>query len=265
MDDNTSNTTDADIENMSLISTTDLEQPSVEATGDTTEQAKDNGVDTQTDETTDDTKVIAKDTEAQAQTEQTEAPTKGQPDPEKARQAYQERQRNRSEIAKQIDENYAPKSAEDFVAEEGISQEQAQIKALEARLSFNEQKNEVVQRTADLTYQSSEVLQTLPIFNPASPEYDPEFTNMVDQQYLQVSRFEADDHGNILNAEVPLIDFYKQMADIYSRGATKGSQQAQANAVQMLSRTEAVGGSSSANTSSDLDDLEARLGNVRIA
>jgi hypothetical protein len=67
-----------------------------------------------------------------------------------------------------------------------------------------------------------------------------------------------------MNAEVPLYDFYQRMADIYNRGTSKGNQQGQTEAMQMLSRTENPGGSSSTTQGDSLQELEDRIGNVVI-
>ncbi len=108
------------------------------------------------------------------------------------------------------------------------------------------------------------VTNDFPVFNPNSKEYDPEFTQMVEQQYRQAARLQVDDNNIIVNAEVPLYDFYQQMSNIYGRGASRGQQQGQQEYQQMLSRTENPGGSSSTVSGNSLSELEERLGNVVI-
>lgn len=253
---------DDDIQDVSLI------DPPADVQTDTpsepAEEAKDDGADTQDkpEEQSDE----AKDTEAtepEAQTEEANAEEK--PDAEAARQAYQNRARTRQQVAQNIDEHYAPKSQEDFMAE-GLSEQDARIQAMEARMEYSEQRAQVAELNAAMQSDAVNVINDFPVFNPKSPDYDPEFAQLVEQQYQQASRLQVDEYGNVLNAEVPLYDFHQRMAQIYGRGASRGTQQAQSDANQMLARTENPGGSSSTNAPDpgSLEEMEERLGDVVI-
>lgn len=185
-----------------------------------------------------------------------------------AQRRIMERQRQRNAVADALDTTYGPKT-EDELVEGGLSKQEAQLQALREEMAYKEQRAAISELNADLTMQSAQIAQELPVFNPNSPEFDQEFTQKVDQLYLQASRLQtatlSDGRVVVTNADVPPYDFYKEMYDIYGRGASKGQQQGQQQYQEMLSRTENPGGSSSTGSGDDLADLEERLGNVRIA
>jgi hypothetical protein len=208
----------------------------------------------------------ANDTEATEQPAQTTEAPKETADQAKARaqMEYQNRQRTRQQVAQQLDQTYGPKSEEQLV-EEGLEPAQAQIQALREEMQFERQRTQIAELNAGLQAEAVNVFNDFPVFNPQSKDYDPEFANMVETQYQTAARLQTDESGIVLNAEVPLYDFYQRMNNIYSRGASKGSEQGQQEALQMLARTENVGGSSaSGNNSDSLADLEERLGDFVI-
>lgn len=184
---------------------------------------------------------------------------------EAARRAYLERQQTRQNVQQQIDETYAPKSEQELI-EEGMNTRDAQIEALRQEMQFKEQRTQIAELNAGMQAEAVNALNDFPVFNEKSADYDPDFTAMVQEQYRVAARLQTDDSGLVLNAEVPLYDFYQRMASIYNRGASKGSQQAQADTVNMLGRTEDVGGSSTlaGNKGDSLAELEERLGDMVI-
>lgn len=181
----------------------------------------------------------------------------------RAQEEYQNRQRVRQQVAQQLDQNYGPKTAEQLV-EEGVDAQTAQIQALREEMAYKEQRAQIAELNASLQVEAVNVFHDFPVFDQNSKEFDADFTQQVEQAYRTASRFQQDEYGNIVNAEVPLYQFYQQMADIYSRGATKGNQQGQQEALQMLGRTEDVGGSSPTRGSGDktLQEMEDELGDV---
>jgi hypothetical protein len=260
-------TPDVDIEDVSLVETPIA--PKDDAPSEPAEQGQKATADTPDEPAKSDDD---KPSEGEDQT-----PAEPQPQPDKDAQAeqrrlnaeaaarrVQERQRTRQTVQQQIDENYAPKSEEQLV-EEGYSQQEAQIQALREEMAFKEQRTQIAEMNAGLQAEAVNVYNDFPVFNPDSKQYDPEFAQMVEQQYMTAARLQTDNNGLVLNAEQPLYDFYQRMNNIYSRGASQGSQQGQQEALQMLARTENVGGSSASGNSSDaLADLEERLGDVVI-
>lgn len=286
MADNADTSADVDVENIDLL-TTPLGPQADVPEGDTADTSQKDGADTQ-DKPADDAKPAAdaKGTEAK-DTDAKESPASDTPaddqktdeqqqelTPEQQRQAdrakaqmeYQNRQRTRQQIAQQLDQAYGPKTQEQL-EQEGLDPQQAGIEALRQEMAYKEQRAYVAELNAGMQAEAVNVTNDYPVFNPNSKEFDPEFTAMVEQQYKTAARLQVDEQGIITNAEVPLYDFYQRMASIYSRGTSKGAQQGQAEMQQMMSRTENPGGSSSTsgNSGNSLEEMEERLGNVRLA
>lgn len=271
-------TNDVDFDDVDLL-TTPLDATSEPAAADTSEEATTEAEDSTDEAAKPDADSEAKDTEAteeateQTQTDeqqQTEA-EKGKPDPELARQAYLERQRTRQVVAQQIDQVYGPKTAEqlyDEAIELGYDPNQAaiesRIQAMQEQIAYSEQRSSIAELNASMQAEAVNAMNDFPMFNEKSPEFDPDFTAMVEQQYRVASRLQADDNGIILNAEVPLYDFYKSMADIYNRGSSRGASKAQAETTETLSRVESVaGGSSTTNKHEEtLEEMGERLANM---
>jgi hypothetical protein len=182
-----------------------------------------------------------------------------------AARRVQERARTRNQVAQQLDQTYGPKT-EDQLVEEGLSRQDAQIQALREEMQYQQQRTHIAEMNAGLQTEAVNVYNDFPVFNPESKDYDADFAQMVERQYATSARLQTDENGIVLNAEVPLYDFYQSMATIYNRGQSKGNQTAQADALEMLARTENVGGSSSTsgNSSDELSDLEERLADTVI-
>jgi hypothetical protein len=250
----------------------------IEAPSDTSEEATNEAEDTKDAETTDEAKAEAKDTEATETTEakaeeaqQTDEAPKGQPDPQAARQAYLERQQTRRAVEQQIDNAYAPKSQDDLYQEnidkgmdEQQAEAQAQIQALREEMQYDKQRTYIAELNAGMQAEAVNAMSDFPVFNEKSPEYDADFTKMVESQYQKAARLQYDDNGIILNAEEPLYDFYQQAWNIYNRGASKGATKAQAETTETLSRVESVaGGSSSTSRGPEtLEEMGERLANM---
>lgn len=238
---------------------TDAPKPAADTTDKPTESATDkpDGKESEPTDPKDQTPADQKPAEGQEP-----QPDGKQADP--AKRAFQDRQRTRQQIAQQIDQNYSPKSEEDLV-EDGMAPRDAQVEALRQEIAFRDRRADLAEMNAGMQTDAVSVLNDFPEFNPESPQYDPEFTNQVQQAYMQSSRLQADPNGIVLNAELPLYDYYQQMHNIYDRGNSKGTVQGQADAMEMLSRTENPGGANPGNNSgNDVADMEDRLGDVVI-
>lgn len=161
---------------------------------------------------------------------------------EKARQAYQQRQKTRQQIAQQVDQYYGPKTKDDLVGE-GMEEVKAEVEALRQEIEFRDTRDYVADLNAGLKLDANRVLKDLPVFNPGTkenpnPNYDPEFAKEVQEMYQQASRLETDENGIVINAEIPLYDFYARAAKIREGGSKKGQASGQQDALKMLSRTE---------------------------
>jgi hypothetical protein len=184
----------------------------------------------------------------------------------RAQQEYQNRQRRRTQVANQLDQDYGPKTEEELL-DQGLDPADAKVEALRQEMAYKEQRTHIAELNAGMQAEAVNAINDFGVFNPKSSDYDEEYTRQVEEAYRVAARLQVDEKsGIILNAEVPLYDFYQQMSNIYSRGASKGAQQGQAEMQAMLSRTENPGGSSSTNGNqgTDLEAMEERLGNVVI-
>lgn len=270
-----------DIEDVSLVDTPIA--PKSDAA--TTEQTADKGTETAAADSdkaakTDDKAATgdAKTTEATDQKDKTEGQKPDEQQDQKqeqpaqtkeqreaaAQKAWQERQRTKQAVAQKVTETYAPKSKDEFV-KDGLTPEQAEVQALREEMAFNNRRAEIAELNAGLQTQAVNVANDFPVFNPKSQEYDEAFTKEVQDAYATAARLQTDENGIVLNAEVPLYDFYQKMANIYSRGTARGNQQGQDDMAEMLSKTEPTGGSAALNQGEEsFDELEARLGDVAI-
>jgi hypothetical protein len=253
-----------DTPDVSLIDT-DWKAPLNEEPSETpVEDAEHEGTDTQaetTEETTDETPEGEQ--EPTTPPEQDDAAAQKARNEAYARQRIQERERTRQSVEKQIEEAYGPKTEQELV-DEGLTERDAQVEALRQEMQFERQKTQIAQLNAGLQAEAVNVTNDFPVFNPNSKDYDPEFAGIVEQQYKQAARLQLDENGIVVNADVPLYDYYQQMATIYNRGTERGQQQGQQEYQQMMSRTENPGGSSSTSKGDSLQDLEDRIGDMVI-
>lgn len=178
--------------------------------------------------------------------------TEGQTPP--AQQAWIERQRTKSQVTQQINQEYAPPTEQQLL-EQGMSEQEAKVQAAIEQLSFERERSRVSELNAGMRDEAVQIQQQFDVFNPNSPNYDAEFAEQVGESYKQYARLQTDENNIILNADVPLYDYYQQQANLYNRGLSRGQQKAQANSEQMLARTENPGGSSS-KSSGDLSQEE---------
>jgi hypothetical protein len=267
---------DNDIADEPLFGTPEVTQTAPEAPSETTEEATTEAVATQdSDKEADAETTEAKDTEATAKDEgntddskATDTEDKGKPDPQAAYRAYQERRARQQAVEQQIDQVYAPKSQDELYQEnidQGLTEEQAQYKAevqaLREEMQYAAQRTQIAELNASMQAEAVNALNDFSVFNPDSKDYDPEFSEMVQSRYQKT--IQMDDNGLILAAQEPLYDYYKQMADIYNRGASKGTQQGQAEMQEMLAKTEAVGGGSQGSKGAEtLEEMGERLADV---
>lgn len=185
---------------------------------------------------------------------------------EEARKAYRERQKAKQQVQEDLHENFAPKTEQELVEQEGLSEADAKVEALRQEMEFKEATNFVSDLNAGLRQDARQVREEFPIFREKNadgtdnPDYDPEFTAKVQARYQRVARLEtmqlADGRTVYVNAEEPLYDFYKEEAESYQRGQQKGTASGEAkgtqDALKMMSRAESP--ASSSQTTSEEDD-----------
>lgn len=220
-----------------------------EATETTTETPPASEQSTQENQTTEQAPVLSREEQRQA-----------------AQMAWQQRQRTRNEVAQQIDQAYAPQAAEQLV-EEGYSPEAAQIEALRQEMYYERERGRVAELNAGMRAEAVEIFSDFPLFDPKSADYNESVANLVQQNYLRDARVQLDDRGIILNADVPIYDYYKQQHEIFNAGASRGATKGQAQVQDMLARTENPGGSNAGSQAApnSIEEFEARYGDMPIA
>lgn len=177
-----------------------------------------------------------------------------------AHQAWIERQRTKNETTRLVNENYQAPTEQQLV-DQGMSEQEARLEAKIQEVNFATERSRVAELNASLRDEAVQVQQQFDVFNPSSPNYDEEFATQVGESYKQYARVNTDENGIVMNADVPLYDYYQQQYNLYNRGLSRGQQNAQANSEHMLARTENPGGSSS-KTSNDMspEDFLATYG-----
>ncbi len=254
---------EVDIPDVSLVDN-DIAAPSNDTPSETSETPQ-QGEDTQDKPTTDDDQTPeGEQTPTEEQTAPDDQAAQKARNEQYARQRIMERQRVQQTVQEQLDQSYGPKTAEEL-AEEGLSDSDARFEALRQEIAYKEERTRIAELNAGMQSEAVNIKADFPLFDPNSAQYDPEFEQMVAARYQRDAQLQLDDNGIVINARVPLYDYYKEMVDIYGRGASKGQTQAQADAQAMMARTENPGGSSSTSKGGDsLADLEERLGDVAI-
>lgn len=204
-------------------------------------------------------------TEQKAETDEQAAQRQANADA--AARRVMERQQTKQATEQAITESYAPKSQEDLYQENldaGMTEELAAVRAesqaLREEMQFNQQRTQIAELNAGMQAEAVNALNDFPIFNPDSKEYDKDFANRVQAAYQRDSNIQTDENGIILHAERPLYDYYKEKVDDYNRGLERGRQQSQNDNLDMLSRTEDIGGSTSTSKGSEtLEEMGERL------
>ena len=259
-------TGDEDFSDISLI-TNDLTATGEDTPESTTEEGKDDAVETQDTPSEDVKPETVEGEQPPEETPKVETDDKAEQKRQNdamAQRRIQERQRTRQQVEQKIDETYGPKTQEQL-EEEGLESNDARYEALRQEIAYDKQRASIAELNAGMMSEAVEVANDFSVFNEKSKDYDRDFTAMVEQQYKTAARLQFDEQGIITNAEVPLYDFYKKMNDIYSRGTSRGTEEGQAQALKMQSRTEDIGSSTSTSKGPEtLEEMEARLGDVVI-
>jgi hypothetical protein len=268
---------DDNIADVDLI-TTPLDAPADGKPAEIAEPPKEDGATpTDTPENKDSKPADAKATEATAKPDEAEQTTEPKPDDKpaeqskddqraRAQQEYANRQRVKNQVAQQLDQHYGPKT-EQQLQDEGMEAVEAKIEAMRSEMAYSQQRTQIAELNAGMQAEAVNAEADFGVFNPKSPDYDESFTKDVEAAYKQAARLEIDDTtGMVLNAEVPLYDFYQRMAGIYERGASKGAATSQQQTLEMMARTEDASGSSTASRggTESLAEMEARLADSSI-
>lgn len=213
-----------------------------------------------------------------------EEPEKPSEDDEAARKRHndemakqriaQSNQKTRQEVLKKVDASYGPAEVEEpkldglSEAEAKIAQLQYQLEQDRAQREFEKQRDFIADLNTGLKNDAELVMRDHPVYDEKSPSYDPTFTKEVEEAYKQAARLEIDENGIVVNAEVPLGEFYDRMAKIREGGIQRGEIQREKDKQTMESRTESTGSTNTKSTEKSPEDMtiqemEAKYGIVR--
>ena len=162
------------------------------------------------------------------------------PDPnELARQEYRERQQQRKQLEAIIGNQFRTQTPEELVEEQGLSEAEAKIAALEQKVELQNWRSSIIDLNANINTESLEVMKDYPVFDEKSPEYDKEFSTKVANMYQLAADIQFDETGEyVTNAKISPYDFYKEMADLRGSSVRKGKIEGAKSSEQMLSSSE---------------------------
>lgn len=144
---------------------------------------------------------------------------------------------------------YGPPTAAEL-EEEGLSPEMAHVQALEKRLEVQEYTNKVYESQMGLSNESAQVIQDFPIFDPDSPNFDPDIAASAAVALEKVlirdpNVAEIDPAtgrptglGQIIGSHASPYEIYKPIADAYAKSQLAGEIKGRKAADQMLSQVD---------------------------
>jgi len=155
----------------------------------------------------------------------------------------------RSYIEQLNNQVYQPETVEDLV-DQGLSQEMAEVRQLKQQLELNDYNNRVVEAQASLNQQAEQVITSLPIFNPDSPEYDAQIASQA-AEALQASLITDPNTGQIIGSHLSPYQIYKPIADAYEKAKTQGQIKGQKATEKMLSNVDSPSSASPRESKKD--------------
>lgn len=134
-------------------------------------------------------------------------------------------------------EVYKPQTAEELV-EEGLSPELAEVRALKQQLEVQAYNNQVVEAQVAISDEAGRVLQDFPMFDPESPEYQPDLAAEAASQLEKVLITDPNT-GQLTGAHLSPYQIYKPIADAYQKSSLKGQIKGQKATEKMLASVDA--------------------------
>lgn len=132
---------------------------------------------------------------------------------------------------------YAPQTPDEIMAETGQSQAEARITAMEQRQELADYNNRVAETQLVLRTEAQRVVQDFPMFNEASPDYNPQLAAQADR--LLGSTLEIDPNTNqVVGYKVSPYELYQTLAQAHHASAVENQIKGQKSAEQMLAAAE---------------------------
>jgi hypothetical protein len=155
-----------------------------------------------------------------------------------------------SEVERLNSQVYAPQSVDEIMAQEGISQAEARIAAMEQRQELAEYNTQVAEAQLVIGSQSDRVLRDFPMFNPDSPEFNSAIADRAASQLSQAILRDPNT-GAVTGSNIDIYNYYETLAAAATATATENQLKGQRNAEQMAANAEP---SSSAVPATPIDD-----------
>jgi hypothetical protein len=215
-----------------------------ETTESSTEEDKDQG---DTEETAEEGK---EDEESEADSEEeTEKPKRGAEAREEKlnneiRDLVSTRNALKQEVEQLTAQAYKPQSAEEIMAETGESASDARLSAMEQRQELRDYNDRVAESQLVLSTESQRIVQDFPMFDPASPQFQPEIAaqaaNILEKNLIrdpnvpEIFNGQPTGKGIVIGAHASPYELYKPIADAYNASAVANRVKGQQAAEKML-------------------------------
>lgn len=189
--------------------------------------------------------------EGEPEKKEAEPATPAEPDPkEEARKGFAERQQTKAQLARQLQQQFRPKSAEQF-QEEGLDETQSSVEALRQEVALDKTINAVADLNANIDSDARAIESGFDgMFNEDSPNFDKEWAEQVSTDYLRDAQVRFAQHVDargdpvknpdgspsvyIVSAAIPMYDYYQRRHSDRMRGASAGQVAGQKAAERML-------------------------------
>lgn len=132
---------------------------------------------------------------------------------------------------------------DNYVNAEGLTDEQARIRKLEADQYIKDVEGARTQLIVD----NDKVAQEISLFNPNSKDFSKELLDRSLQRYSR-DQLERDAEGEIIGYKIPLLDYMREEADAYTAGSASGKKADDTAAATMDAASDNPGGTSPATT-----------------
>jgi|GEM_PF-4079342 len=171
--------------------------------------------------------------ETDQETETDEQPQAKRDANARIRQLVSEKKALKEELERVNAEVYKPQTIDELV-EEGLSETDAKVTALEQRLQIRDYNDSVAEAQMQLEEESSSIMQDFPIFNPDNKEeFVPEIAAQA-AELLEANLIRDPYTNQIIGTHISPYKLFKPIADAYEQSAIQGQIKGQKAAEHMV-------------------------------
>lgn len=142
-----------------------------------------------------------------------------------------------NEVERLNSQVYAPQSVDDIMDETGQSQAEARITAMEQRQELQAYNTQVAEAQLVIGTESERVLRDFPMFNPDSPDYNPNIASQAASQVAAAIQTDPNT-GQITGSNLGIYNYYETLANAMQQTATENQLKGQRAAKQELAAAE---------------------------